>query len=324
MSTHAKPGTTPPGVSAETTQRITRLSVAAALVLIVIKAAAFAVSGSVALLASLADSALDLVASLATFAAVRYAAAPPDAEHRYGHGKAEAFASLFQAALVVASAALVGREAVGRLLDPEPVRQGGVAFLVMIASILITALLVAAQSRALRASGSVAVKGDRAHYMADLGSNLVAAVGVAGAAWLGLPALDAVAGLLVAVWLAFGALSVLKEASTHLMDQELDEEARARVVALALQDPQVLGVHQLRTRASGPYVHMQLHVDLDPHLTLEAAHAILIAAEKRILDAFPAADILIHPDPRGRAEPHGGFFGESPEATTRPSTEASQ
>jgi cation diffusion facilitator family transporter len=320
MSAHAKPGVTPPGDSAAAVRRITLLSVAAAAVLILAKAIAFAASGSVALLASLADSGLDLVASLATFFAVRYAAAPPDAEHRFGHGKAEAFASLFQAALVFASAALVGREAVDRLLHPQPVEQGAAAIAVMIFSILVTGLLVQAQSRALRTAGSLAVKGDRAHYMADLASNLAAAVGIAGAAFMGWAAADAVAGLFVAAWLIWGAVGVLREASTHLMDQELNAESRQRVVALALEDPRLLGVHQLRTRASGPYVHIQMHADLDPALTLEAAHAIMIAAEKRILTAFPAADILIHPDPRGRAEPHGGLFGEAesnPETETR-------
>jgi cation diffusion facilitator family transporter len=310
MTAHAKPGATPLAESAEAVRRITALSVAAAAVLIAIKATAYLFSGSVALLASLADSALDLVASLATFAAVRYAAAPPDAEHRFGHGKAEAFASLFQAGLVFASAALVGREAFERLLDPEPVRHGVAAIVVLGLSILITGLLVQAQTRALKTAGSVAVHGDRAHYLADLGSNLAAAAGIAGAVWLGIPALDAIAGLVVAAWLVWGAIGVLREASTHLMDRELDDESRAEVLRLASADPRVLGVHQLRTRASGPYVHIQLHVDLEPTLTLEAAHAIVIAAERRILGAFPAADILIHPDPRGRAEPHGGFFGE--------------
>ncbi|MBC6983616.1 cation diffusion facilitator family transporter [Caulobacter sp. 17J80-11] len=317
---HAVPGTTPPAESAAVTRRVTAYSVLTALILVGAKAVAWSASGSVALLSSLADSTLDLVASLGTFLAVRYAVTPPDAEHRFGHGKAEAFASLVQACLVFASAALVGREAVARLADPRPVEHGGWALAVMGLSIALTLLLVAAQTRALKKTGSVAVSGDRAHYFADLASNLAAVAGIAGATFLSLPELDAFAGLAVSAWLVWGAIGVLREAADHLMDKGLPVEARARIVELALADPQMTGVHQLRTRVAGPYVMIQFHADLDPALTLEAAHAILVEAENRILAEYPAADILIHPDPRGRAEPHGGAFQEtaaahSPQAT---------
>jgi cation diffusion facilitator family transporter len=309
---------TPHGLSsAETlalTRRVTLLSVATASVLVAIKLAAWVASGSTALLASLADSGLDLIASLATAFAVRYAAAPPDAEHRFGHGKAEAFASLVQAGLVFASAALIAREAVGDLLAPHPLRQEGWAVAVMAVSTVLTMLLITAQTRVLRRTASVAVSGDRAHYASDLASNLIALAGIAASAWLGVNGLDAAAALAVAGLLLWGAIGVFREASNQLMDRELSDEARARIVRLATADPRVTDVHQLRTRASGPYVHMQMHMDLDPELTLEAAHEVVVAAEKRILEAFPAADIIIHADPRGRAEPHGGAFAEAHES----------
>ncbi|MFZ5730566.1 MAG: cation diffusion facilitator family transporter, partial [Pseudomonadota bacterium] len=252
-----------------------------------------------------------LVASLATFFAVRYATVPPDAEHRFGHGKAEAFASLMQAGLVFASAALVTREAIARFLDPQPVEQGGWAMAVMAGSILVTGGLVYAQSQVLKKTTSVAVAGDRAHYFSDLASNLAALLGIAGAALAGLTWLDPVAGLVVAALLVWAAVGVFREAANQLMDHELPDAERAEIRRLALDDPRVMNVHQLRTRASGPYVHMQMHMELDPDLTLEAAHRVIVEAERRLLAAFPAADILIHADPRGRAEPHGGAFGEA-------------
>jgi cation diffusion facilitator family transporter len=181
----------------------------------------------------------------------------------------------------------------------------------MVASIVVTGLLVTAQTRVLRRTGSVAVSGDRAHYFSDLASNLAALIGVAGAALLGLPVLDAAAGLVVCAWLVWGAVKVLRDSADHLMDHELPEEQRRRIRELMQEDPRVLDIHQLRTRASGPYLHVQMHADLDPTLSLEAAHKIVVAAERRVLAAFPTADILIHPDPRGRAEPHGGAFAES-------------
>lgn len=300
--------------TAALTRRVTLLSVATATILVTIKVAAWLASGSVALLASMADSGLDLVASLATFFAVRYAVAPPDAEHRFGHGKAEAFASLVQGGLVFASAALVGREAVAHLLHPQPLKSEGWAIVVMLVSTALTGLLIVAQTRVLRQTSSVAVSGDRAHYASDLASNIIALAGIGASAWLGLNGLDAVAALIVAALLLWGAVSVFREAAGQLMDHELSDEARATIVQLMTQDRRLTDVHQLRTRASGPFIHMQMHVDLDPELTLESAHEVIVAAEKRLLEVFPSADIIIHADPRGRAEPHGGAFAEAARA----------
>lgn len=292
------------------TRNVALLSVATATVLIIVKAIAWRASDSVAILASLSDSALDLLASLITLFAVRYAAEPPDAEHRFGHGKAEAFSSLLQGGLVFASGALIGREAIVALLHPRPVENGLAGVVVMIISIALTLALITAQSRVLKASGSIAIAGDRAHYAADLGSNAVALVGVAAAGWLGLYWLDAAAGLVVALWLIRGAIGVFREASGQLMDRELPEADRERIVTLATADPRLLGVHQLRTRASGPYVHMQMHADLSADISLAEAHGVIVAAENRLLEAFPSADIIIHPDPRGLAEKHGGLFSQ--------------
>ncbi len=301
------------GKAAALTRRVSLLSVATAGVLVAIKAAVWAASGSVALLASLADSGLDLVASGATFLAVRYAAIPPDAEHRYGHGKAEAFASLIQAGLVFASAALIGQQAIRHILRPAPIEQKGWVIGVMALSTLLTAALISAQTRLLRKTASVAVSADRAHYLADLASNLIALAGIGAVALFGWASLDALAGLAVAILLLWGAVAVFRESSNQLMDRELPDKARARIAALMVEDPRIRNVHQLRTRASGPILHVQMHLDLDPELSLIAAHQAVVSAEKRVLAAFPTAEIIVHPDPRGRAEPHVGAFAEFPE-----------
>ena len=303
-----------PAETTALTRRVTLYSVTVAGVLVAIKLAAWLVSGSVAMLASMADSGLDLLASLVTFYAVRFAAQPPDAEHRFGHGKAEGFASLVQAGLVFASAALIGREAIGDLLKPRAIGESGWAMAVMAVSIGLTALLISAQNRVLKQTSSVAVSGDRAHYAADLASNVIALAGIGLSAWLRFNQFDAVAALAIAALLLWGAIGVFREASGQLMDHELPDAVRARIVELMTADRRLTDVHQLRTRASGPYVHIQMHVDLDPQLTLEAAHEVIVAAEKRVLEAFPSADIIIHADPRGRAEPHGGAFAELHEA----------
>ena len=162
----------------------------------------------------------------------------------------------------------------------------------------------------------MAVSADRTHYSADLASNLIALVAIA-AAWLGLSWVDPIGGLGVAAILLWGAVSVFRESSDQLLDRELPDADRRRIIELMTKDKAISHVHQLRTRASGPVIHMQMHADLDPEMTLEAAHHAVVAAERRVLEAFPDADILIHADPRGRAEPHGGAFGEAVSRTER-------
>ncbi|GAM96513.1 cobalt-zinc-cadmium resistance protein [alpha proteobacterium U9-1i] len=287
------------------TSRAAMLSVGVALLLIGFKAWAWFTSSSVAMLASLADSTLDLAASLFTLFAVRYAAAPPDREHRFGHGKAEAFAGLMQGALVVVSAALIAIEAVRRLIDPSPISHGLEGLAVMGLSIALTAGLITAQTQTIAKTGSVATRGDRLHYASDLAANVVVMAGIAAGAFLGWPSADAVAGLLVAGWLAFGALKIARDAADHLLDRELPDADRARIRALAEADPRITKVHELRTRASGPYIHVQFHAELDPYLALIEAHAIVVDAENRIRAEFPTADVIIHPDPKDKAEPHG-------------------
>jgi len=301
-------GSPPAATSAEharLTSRAAMLSVAVALALIALKLWAWVGSGSVAMLASLADSSLDLLASVVILLAVRYAATPPDREHRFGHGKAEAFAGLIQAGIVGMSALFIAVEAVRRLIEPAPLTHGAENIAVMVVSILMTAGLVAYQSHAARRTGSVATRADRLHYAGDIGANMAVIVGIAAGAYLGALWADPVAALLVAAWLVLGAVKIWREAADHLLDREVPDETRARIRALAEADTRILRVHDLRTRTSGPYLHIQFHAELNPDLTLEAAHKIVVAAENRIRAEFPTADIIIHPDPRGRAEPHG-------------------
>ena len=125
---------------------------------------------------------------------------------------------------------------------------------------------------------------------------------------------DAIAALCVAALLLWGAIGVFRQAAGQLLDRELGRDARRRIVELITSDARITGVHQLRTRAAGPYVHMQMHIDLDPDLSLADAHEVLVEAEKRVLEDFPSADIIMHADPLGHAEPHGGAFAESPRA----------
>ncbi len=283
------------------TRQVTRLSVGVAVALTAVKAVAWVLSGSVAMLASLADSGLDVLAAMVTFFAVRYAASPPDREHRYGHGKAEAFASLIQAGLVFASGALVGRTG-----DSAPHRASP-AGLRGLGPCGDGALDPAHRRPGLRPDRGCCVapsrspsSGDRMHYLADLASNLIAFAGIAASALLRRGEPDALAGLLVAGWLVWGAVGVFRRAAFELMDHELSDEARRRIVALMTAGSE----GRRRPSAAHPRVWpLRPHPDARrprPALSLVEAHQVVVAAERRVLEAFPAADIIIHPDPRGR------------------------
>lgn len=291
------------------TRAVTRLSVGVALALIALKAFALGASGSVSILASLADSALDLVASLGVFFAVRWAALPADEGHRDGgQGQGEALAALVQAGLVFASGLFVGWEAVQRILDPRPVTSGSLSVAIVLVCMTLTGWLIWMQGRAIRRNGSPAVKADRSHYAADLATHVVVLIGVISGAFLAAPGLDAAAGLVIAVWLFWGGVTLLRTAADHLVPKALPDADRVAITTAVLADPRISGVYQLRTRLAGQTMRIRMRVALDPALTLDAAHAIVIEAETRLLAAFPRADVRINPDPR--ASP-----GESPDAT---------
>jgi ferrous-iron efflux pump FieF len=275
----------------------TGAAASAALLLVLAKGYAYAVSGSVAVLGSLTDSALDLAGSLAAFLAVRYAAMPADDDHRFGHQKAEALSALGQSVLIGASALFLTIESVKRLLSPEPVEEAGAAMAVLVLGLAVTGGLVAFQSYALKRSGNLVVEGDRAHYTGDLIAHGGALVAVFLAARFGILWADALAGLVAAGFLAFSVRSILSAALPQIMDQELPEEDVAAITAILDSEDEAAGWHHLRTRRSGGRRFVQLHLDLPGGMSLSEAHAIADRVERRIEEAFPEADVIVHQDP---------------------------
>jgi ferrous-iron efflux pump FieF len=286
-----------PGAEQRLLRLATYASAATASVLIATKLGAWLLTDSIAMLSSLIDSLLDLVASLITLLAVRQAMVPADGEHRFGHGKAEPLAAMAQAGFIAGSAVLLLSEAVGRLFDPQPIQQTAVGIGVMTFSIAATLGLVTFQRYVIARSGSVAIRADSAHYKADLLANLgvIAALAVTG--FLDLPIVDPIFGIAVAGFIAYGAWEVGSDAYQMLMDRELPEEDRARIEAIARAYPEVLGVHDLRTRRSGPDVFIQMHLDFNGQLTLNRAHTVTDAVEKEIMETFKGAEVIVHQDP---------------------------
>jgi ferrous-iron efflux pump FieF len=274
-------------------------SVGVAVTLVCAKLAIWIITGSVAVLGTLIDSGLDVIASLVTFLSVRQAAQPPDRAHRYGHGKAEAIGALVQAGFVLGSAFFLANEAIRRLIAPQPIAQGGVAIAVLLLAILLTMALIALQRFVVRRTHSIAISADSLHYRSDLLMNLAVIVAMLLVEASGWPLIDPLFGLGIVGLLLYSATGLARRALDMLMDRELPAEARARIRRLALGHPQAHDVHDLRTRRAGSDVFIELHLELDGDLDLEQAHAITDEVEARIRAAFPEADILVHQEPAG-------------------------
>ncbi|NQY98579.1 MAG: cation transporter [Henriciella sp.] len=279
----------------------TQLAVLAALCLAGLKLVAWLMTGSAAVLGSLADSGLDLFGSLVAAGAVRYAALPPDENHRFGHHKAEALTALGQVALLAASATLVAWESMERLVQPRAIEQPAFAIGALALSLVVTLGLVGFQTLAIKRSGSLIITGDRAHYTGDLIANSGALAAVIIGVYFSFPQADALAGLMAAVFLAVAGWQVAKQAIPQLMDEELPEADRSIIQAILDADPEVRGYHALRTRRAGGSRFIQVDIQIDPDLSFRSAHAISDRIELAIERAFPDADVIVHADPAGEA-----------------------
>ena len=275
----------------------TRASVAVAGILIVTKAIAWWLSGSISMLAGLTDSLLDGVTSFLNLLAVHYALRPADDDHRYGHGKAESLAGMAQALFIAVSAVLIAFQAIERLKNPEPIGAPWIGIGVIVFSLVMTVALLALQHRVVKATGSNAVHADSLHYRSDLllnGSILVALV----MASFGWPQLDAWFGLGIAAYILWSAVQIARQSFSVLMDKELPTEVSERMLALACSVPGVLGAHDLRTRISGNIWYVQLHLELPGELSLSVAHGLSDRAAEAIESVYPQAEVLVHADPQ--------------------------
>tara|TARA_B100001540_G_scaffold313015_1_gene335145 strand:+ start:844 stop:1785 length:942 start_codon:yes stop_codon:yes gene_type:complete len=290
----------------------TYASVSVALTLVVLKAFAWSVSGSVSLLATLVDSALDCLASLLNLLAVHHSLSPADREHRFGHGKYEALSGLGQAVFIAGSAVFLLVEATRRLLHPVAPESWDIGVLVMLVSIGLTFALVLFQRHVVRVTDSPAIRADALHFRADLLVNASVVLALLLAAW-GWPGFDALFAAAIALYILASVKQILAQSVDHLMDRELPEGKREKIKRIALDHPGVLGLHDLRSRRAGRVTFIQFHLELADELSLMEAHRIADEVEARLLGAFPGADILIHTDPASVAaeEEHLVIKGES-------------
>ncbi|MHA1568509.1 MAG: cation diffusion facilitator family transporter [Alphaproteobacteria bacterium] len=304
----------PPGAPVQIAPETARLmrrgtyaAVTVAGVLIAVKLAALVVTGSVSILASLADSAIDALASLVNLFAVRHALKPADRQHRFGHGKAEAIAGLGQAAFVAGSAVFLLFQATERLIHPKPLANTEAGIGVMVFSILATLALILYQRHVVRRTGSLAIGADSLHYKGDLLVNASVIAALVLSAALGWTGIDALFGVGIALYILYTAWTIANASLGPLMDRELPEAARERIRVVAEAHPEVVAIHDLRTRSAGLTTFIQFHMEVDGKLDLHTVHGIADDVEVKVRAAFPDSEVIIHMDPEGLDEAHATF-----------------
>jgi ferrous-iron efflux pump FieF len=285
--------------SATLMRRAALASVATSSFLVVLKTVAYFATGSVSVLAALADSALDLFTASLNLIAIRSALMPADAEHRFGHGKAEPLAGLGQGAFIAASALFLVIQATIRLVSPQPIEHAVTAIAIMGVSIVCAAGLVTYQRRVVAVTGSVAISADRLHYLGDLLTNLGVLIAITLVFAAGWTRADPIIALIVAAFMVASAWTVSRRSYDQLMDRELPDADRDKIKNIVMRHPEVRSLHDLRTRAAGVDTFIQVHIELDPAMSLMRAHEVSDAVEHDLCTAFPRAEVIIHQDPAG-------------------------
>ncbi|CAM2858204.1 MULTISPECIES: CDF family cation-efflux transporter FieF [Vibrio] len=267
-----------------------------ATLLLIIKVAAWWVTGSVSLLASLIDSMLDIAASVVNLVVLRYSLQPADREHAFGHGKAESLAALAQAMFISGSACFLILNGVDRFFRPHELQTPEYGIYVSLLAIIVTFGLVLFQRHVVKKTGSQAIAADSLHYQSDLYMNGAIMIAL-GLSWFGVTQADAVFAIGIGCFILFSAYKMVQEAIQTLLDRQLPEEEREQIRQISLSVEGVMGVHDLRTRMSGPVRFIQLHLELDDKMPLIEAHRIADVVDDKLCKAFPGADVLIHQDP---------------------------
>lgn len=264
---------------------------------VLLKVWAYFQTHSVSILSGLFDSVQDLLTSLISFFAIRQAMEPADKKHRFGHGKAQAIGGVLQASVIFLSALFLVKESLLSLMDPKPFDAGNIAVFVSLIVMLLTFCLVYIQTKVVKYTQSLSIQMDRAHYVGDVFMNLGVMLSVIFSVGLGWYFVDGLCGLLVSAYLILCVYRVLKKSIEMLMDAEMPQSFRHKIKELVKSYPEVIELHDLKTRSSGENIFIQFCLKLDKDLTLYRAHEITEFIEKDIQDHYPNTQIIIHFEP---------------------------
>jgi ferrous-iron efflux pump FieF len=277
-------------------------SVLTALLLCLIKAAAVIYTGSLSVLSSMIDSLADVLSSIITFVAVRFSDRPMSEHHRYGYGKIEAVSALVQAAFIVGSAGFILYDGINRFIKPVEVHQTTIGLLVMMASLILTFVLIVFQKFVVIKTKSKAIEADSAHYTVDILSNLSVILSLFVVRYLHWQWFDIVVAVLIAIYLIINAGKLTYDALSEITDAEVDDNIKNNIIDIVCAVNGVKGYHDFRSRVSGARMFIEIHLELDGNLSLYTTHAIVDKAEEKIIAAYPQAQVIIHQDPFGLPE----------------------
>ncbi|WED21662.1 CDF family cation-efflux transporter FieF [Vibrio sp. JC009] len=272
------------------------LATGVASILLISKVGVWWVTGSVSLLASVIDSVLDIGASVVNLFVVRYALQPADEEHTFGHGKAESLAALAQTMFISGSACFLILSGIDRFFRPHELASPEYGIYVSLFAMVLTFGLVLFQKYVVRKTGSQAIAADSLHYQTDLYMNVAIMIAL-GLSYFGVKQADPVFAIGIGLFILVSAFKMIKEAIQSLLDRQLPESELETIRTHVVSVEGVLGVHQLRTRKSGPVRFIQLHLELDDHIPLIKAHKISDEVEDLLMEIFPHSDVQIHQDP---------------------------
>ncbi len=274
------------------------VAVAAAAFLVALKAAGAWLTGSLALVSAALDSAIDLFVSGANFLVLRRSARPPDEDHAYGHGKFENLAALGQGIFLVGAAASLVLSGVRRLIEGGEPRETGWGMAVLAISMLVSVSVARILSQAAERSGSPALKADSLHYATDLWVNGAALAALLVVRLTGWSQADPVVALAVAAYVFYTGASLALEAMGDLSDRVLPAEDIARIRATVESfAPEVIGMHDLKTRRSGGQRFVELHLEIPRATSFEEAHALTVRVLRAIERELPRSKVFVHSDP---------------------------
>jgi cation diffusion facilitator family transporter len=275
------------------------LSIASNALLIAIKLAAGAITGSIAIVTEAVHSLIDLVASVVAFVSVRKADEPADADHPYGHEKVESLAATIEGLLILVGAGIIVFEATHRLVVGSEVESLGVGIAVMGFSVLANLVVSTVLSRQAIAHDSPALEGDAAHLRADALTSAGVLLGLAVVQITGNAAFDSITALVVAAAIVTAGLRIIRRSSGVLVDEALPGEEMDQIEAAiaAARTPEVAGYHKLRARRAGRRRYIDLHVQYRGGTSLERAHELAHAMRDEIEATIRGAEVLIHVEP---------------------------
>jgi cation diffusion facilitator family transporter len=275
------------------------LSIASNSILIALKLAAGAITGSIAILTEAIHSLIDLVASVIAFVSVRKADEPADEEHPYGHEKVENLAAAIEGILILVGAAVIVYEATHRLAVGASVESLGVGIAVMGFSVLANLVVSGVLYRQARVHESPALEGDAAHLRTDALTSAGVLLGLGLVQLTGIDAFDSITALIVAAAIVSAGISIIRRSSGVLVDETLPDAEMDRIeqaIATA-RTPEVAGYHKLRARRAGRRRHIDFHVQYISGTTLERAHELAHEMRDSIEAEIPQAEVLIHAEP---------------------------